>query len=172
MPRTHDHDERFFEALEQRSLFDLTSFASVGLAFETGPYDEIQTTVYSTEGTMDTANGNVSGNTFGGGNFDREYAGPLFYTNVEDLNTGRYLRHPSRGTQGEPEESNGARFLSREGFEAGWWFADFGEGEQEIEWIVERPTNAVRADFLGTWRFASISNSSDNDDFSNAFGEL
>ena len=33
MPRKHDHDERFFEALEQRSLFDLTNFASVGLAF-------------------------------------------------------------------------------------------------------------------------------------------
>src|SRR5262249_4740669 len=48
----------------------------------------------------------------------------------------------------------------------------FGFGEKEVEWIVERPTDAVRADFQGTWRFASISNDESNDDFSNAFGDV
>lgn len=169
--RPHQHDA-FFESLEQRQHFDLTNFASVGLAFETGPFDEIQTTLYGTEGVFDTWSGNTSGTTFAAGHFDRFNAGSLLFNNIQNLDDGRYLRHPNRGTQGTPDEANGARFLSRDGFEAGWWFADFGGGEQEIEWIVERPTDAVRADFEGSWRFAAIGNTAENDDFSNAFGEL
>src|SRR5262245_22903793 len=115
MSKHEQHDQRFFEALEQRSLFATTGFSSVGLAFETGPFDEIQTTVYSTEGFMNTVSGDVDGVTFGAGHFDRFEVGPLFYSNVENLDSGRYLRHPNRGTQGDPDESNGARFLTREG---------------------------------------------------------
>lgn len=169
---TRTIDEAMFEPLEQRSLLALTNFASVGLAFDTGPFDEIQTTLFATEGVIDTLTGDAVGTTYAAGHFDRFAAAELFFSRIVQLDSGRYLRHPNRGSQGSPDESNGARFLSREGFEAGWWFADFGGGEQEIEWIVETATNTVRADFQGVWRFASIGNSADNDDFSNAFGEM
>lgn len=168
-----DRPEEFsLEGLEGRRVFDAAPFASVGLAYETGSHGQIFTTLYGTVGTMDTRTGDVSGTTFAAGAFDRFATGPLLFDRIEQLDSGRYLRHPDSGTQGAPEESNGARFLSREGFEAGWWFADFGGGEQEVEFIVERPTDAVRADFQGTWRFASLSNDAANDDFSNAFGEI
>jgi hypothetical protein len=170
---TNNRDEQnFFEALEPRTLFAATAFASVGLAYEDGTHNEIHTTLYGTEGVIDTATGDVDGTTFAAGHFDRESVGPLLFGNIQNLDTGRYLRHPNNGTQGEAVESNGARFLTRDGFPAGWWFADFGGGEQEVEWIVERPTDALPEDFQGTWRFASISTDESNDDFSNAFGDL
>lgn len=172
MSKHQQHDQHFFEPLEQRSLFSVAAFASVGLAYENGTDQEILTTLYGTEGVMDTATGHADGTTFAAGHFDRQSVGPLLFDTIENLNTGRYLRHPNDGTQGEALESNGARFLTRDGFPAGWWFADFGGGEQEIEWIVERPTDALAEDFQGTWRFASISADESNDDFSNAFGEL
>jgi hypothetical protein len=165
-------DGAILEALEGRVLFAQAPFASVGLAYESGSNGQIYTTLYGTEGTVDTLSGDAQGTTFGAGNFDRFVSGPLLFDSIQQLDSGRYLRHPDRGTQGAPEESNGARFLTREGFGAGWWFADFGDGEQEVEFIVERPSDAVRADFQGTWRFASISNDAPNDDFSNAFGEI
>ena len=164
--------DAFFESLERRTLFDIAPFASVGLAFESEPDGEIGTTVYATEGMLDTVTESAEGSTFAAGNFDRFFAGPLLFDAIQPLPDGRYLRHPDRGTQGDPLESNGARFLSRDGFEAGWWWADFGGGEQEVEFIVERPTDAVRADFQGTWRFASLSHYAPNDDFSNGFGEI
>src|SRR5262249_3699797 len=173
MPRRHVYDAApAMDPLEQRALFDTTSFASVGLAYENLAFDEIGTTVFSTEGQLDTVTGNAIGNTFAAGQADRFLEGPLFFSNIEQLDTGRFLRHPDRGSQGSPVESNGARFLSRDGFSAGWWFADFGNGQEEVEWIVERPTDALRSDFQGTWRFASIAVDNSNDDFSNAYGDL
>lgn len=160
------------EGLEQRALFSNANFASVGFAFETRPFGEILTTVYSTEGRLETTTGAVTGTTYAAGTFDRFNAGSLLFSSVQQLADGRYLRHPNRGTQGTPEESNGARFLSRDGFGAGWWFADFGDGEKEVEWIVERPTNATRAEFEGTWRFSVLGSRNVNDDFYNGYGDL
>lgn len=158
------------EPLEGRALLD-SAFASVGFLFESEAFGEILTTVYASEGRLDDA-GAAAGDTFIASGQDRYRAGDLPYDAVHNLGDGRALRSPDRGILGRPEESNGARFLSGEGYPAGWWFADFGEGDKAVEYIVERPENASARDFEGTWRFSLIGAETDDDDFYNGHGRI
>ena len=172
MRRTHGSAVAMqFESLEPRTLMTSAPIASVGMAFETHA-SSIPVTVFSTEGFIDLGTGAATGSTYAAGEFDRFRTGGLLYTSVESLDSGRFLRHPARGTQGSARESNGARFLTRDGFDAGWWFADFGGGEKEVEWTIERPTDALRSDFQGTWRFSLIGVHTDYDDYYNGFGDV
>jgi hypothetical protein len=162
--------EYALEPLEPRRVMD-SEFASVGLRWEACCPWDIPATVYSTEGFI-ANDGTVDGNVFVAGFQSREPAGPLYYDAIDFIPDGRYTRWPDVGTLGDPKESNGAQFLASDGFPAGWWFADYGWGAEEVEFFVERPRDAILADFAGIWRFSLIGATVGTSDYYNGNGRM
>lgn len=158
------------QSLEPRALF-AGDFASVGMRFETFNFGNLDGDVLLSEGFIDDSL-NTFGDVFSSGSFDRRRVDTIPYDYIEQINDGRYVRNPDRGSFGVPFESNGARFLSDDGFPVGWWFGDFGGGDKETEFIVERPTNADYSDFVGEWRFTMLTKDVGDDDFDNGYGVL
>ncbi|MGE3108689.1 MAG: hypothetical protein AB7G11_06110 [Phycisphaerales bacterium] len=158
------------ELLEARALF-AGDFASVGMRFETFGLGNLDGDVLLSEGFIDDSL-NVFGDVFSSSNFDRTRVDTLPYDFIEQVGNGRYIRHPDRGSFGTTLESNGARFLDADGFPAGWWYGDFGGGDKEAEFIVERPTSATYSDFVGEWRFSMLTFDQGDEDFDNGYGVL
>ncbi len=158
------------EMLEARALF-AGDFASVGMRFETFGFGNLDGDVFISEGFIDDSL-STFGDVFSSGSLDRVRVDTLPYDFIEQSADGRYVRHPDRGSFGVPVESNGARFLDADGFPVGWWYGDFGGGDKEAEFIVERPENAEYSDFVGEWRFSMLTMDVGDEDFDNGYGLL
>jgi hypothetical protein len=173
----------FLDSLEPRNLF--AAFASVGLVSqrELG-FDPASGLVYATEGriTPDDLDDDgsrahrlhrVSGSVFQHSDSDRSFVGDLWYRSVTSLDDGRFLRDPARGYWGSPRERNGSRFLAEDDYPAGWFFSDYGDGRQEIELLLQRPSfEPDEWDFEGNYRYNLIYYDRDDRDFSTAAGRL
>ncbi len=168
-----NHDQNAgpaMEPLEVRSLMS-NDFASVGLSFDTHFFGDTTPGVFATEGVLQD-NGAAFGDTFFGAGTGRTRVGGLVFDSLDRFPDGRYRRHPNEGTLGGAFEANGAQFLTTDGFPAGWWFGDFGDGDKEAEFIVERPDQASISDFQGTWRFSLLGAHVPTDNFYSGNGRL
>lgn len=153
-----------FEALESRQLFS-TSFASVGFGFLGGTFNNSQGEAYISEGTISDS-GAASGSWSVARDGGAQLVGSLPYSSITRLADGRLLRDRSRGFNGTPREYNAARFDSSAGYNAGWWYAEYSSGTREVEFLVERPTNATLSDLAGSWTY-SLAGVAFDDDFPN-----
>lgn len=139
------------EALEQRSLMS-TSFISIGLSDD--PFSG-GLRVYSDDGQIDDRGGLTGNRRYGDslglgaavnlpwGSIGFDDKGGLF----PDLRDDRFFQ-PNR---------TGANFLYGRGFPVGW-YTGFGNTSliRQLQWGVERPTDATIADVDGTWAFNGI----------------
>lgn len=158
------------DTLEPRTL--LVAFASVGLDYDIGDSGDIAAVVFATEGDL-AASGAATGSQYRHGVTSRDFETTLQYSNVSRLADGRFVRTPSRGRFNNPEEANGAQFITGDGYSAGWWYGEFdGSTAQEVEYIVERPTNATIGGLAGGWRFSMLRVDFQTGDFSNVTGTL
>jgi len=160
----------FLESLESRTLY-AADFVSVGMRFETYGFGNVDGAVFMSEAYVDD-DFNTDGDVYTSASYDRTRVDTLPYSSIEQIADGRYRRHPDRGSFGSPFESNGARFLDDDGFPVGWWYGDFGGGDKEAEFIVQRPDSASYSDFYGTWRFTMLSQEVDGEDFDAGYGTL
>ncbi|HYE01844.1 MAG TPA: hypothetical protein VD963_01280 [Phycisphaerales bacterium] len=158
---THGGIERpTLDRLEGRVL-PSGAFASVGLAYNASDPGSIAAVVYSVEGELGNPDPDgvapVGGDMFVSDIGGRQFDGDLPYGAVRFLADGRLERLPNRGRRDDPDETNGTRFVTAEGFPAGWWLGDYGGREgQELEFIVEQPSSATLGDLGGQWRFSLV----------------
>lgn len=158
------------ETLEPRTLF--AAFASVGLDYDVQDGGDIAAVVFATEGDVN-ASGAVTGSQFRHGVSARDFEVSIPYSTMARQADGRFIRSPDRGRFDDPSESNGAQFLDDDGYGAGWWYGEFdGNTAQEIEYIVQRPTNATITQLSGAWRFSMLRVDFQTGDFSNVTGSL
>ncbi len=157
-----------FSGLEPRQL--MANFASVGIEF--APTDtNLNAAMYAVEGAF-TSGGAASGDMYFATVNGRQKVTGLPYSSITKLADGRYQRSPNRGYRGEPIESNGAQFLTADRFAAGWWFGQYSSNSNDVEFIVERATNATLSDLAGSWRFGMITANTNTGHYINGTGVL
>jgi hypothetical protein len=149
----------------------MAAFSSVGLSFNATSGGEVDAIPYLVEGDISSSNA-ATGSMYVAGLGTRQFDRTLPYTSINPLADGRYLRDPNTGRFGTPTESNGAQFLTSAGSAAGWWLGDYGNGTNDIEFSVERATDATSTDLQGTWRFSLITINANSDRFYNSNGTL
>lgn len=147
-PSTAAH-ARQFESLETRAL--MASYASVGIVAGLDNLNRPAADTFATEGFV---NGNLtSGSVYGEGSTDRRFERDLYYSSINELADGRYIRDDDRGYWGNPPEQNGARYIADRGYPVGWYFADYGSTE-EMELLLQRPNfDPDQFDYQGTYRY-------------------
>lgn len=155
------------EPLEPRKL--MAAFASVGISYNATSGGEVDGIAYVTEGDISSSNA-ATGDLYIAGLGQRSFDRALPYTSITPFADGRFGRNPDAGRFGDPDESNGAQFLSSRGFAAGWWYGNYGQGTTDIEFSVERSTTATSSDLQGTWRFSLITINANSDRYSNTSG--
>lgn len=141
------------EPLESRVLF-ATDFAGVGLIYgASGPATVgrtfLQESVLSPEFS-------ASGDVYVSGVNDRQRDANILYSSITNLTDGRFLRTPDRGLLGSLVESNGARFLSGDGYSLGWWYGEYGTSSKELELLLDHNRGAKQIDFEESYRYTSI----------------
>jgi hypothetical protein len=146
--------------LEPRLLLSSAAdFAGVGLAWQQSFSNPITYTPYMMEGTI-SATDTATGTFYRAGSGGRESSGGLRFGSLVRLSDGRYERPGADGVLFDDyDETNGAQFLERDGYPAGWWMGDYDRvNGQEMELIVERAASGVQPerDLEGTWRFTML----------------
>ncbi|MCC6677981.1 MAG: hypothetical protein IT436_12625 [Phycisphaerales bacterium] len=164
------HADFGIEPLEPR-LVMAASFAGAGLYYLVGS-DGQEVLSFATEGQLSDSLA-AAGSRYKSGSGDREFEGDLRYDSIRTLADGRFERSPAAGFFGEPEEVNGAQYLSDDGFPAGWYFGQYSVGSKELELLVQRPVNPVaRADFQGDYQFSAMWNHPAGDGVGGGSGRL
>jgi hypothetical protein len=149
----------------------MAAFASVGLDYDLVD-SGVAAVVFSSEGDIGS-DGAASGSIYRHGVSARDFESTLKYSSINRLADGRFVRNPDRGRFNNPTETNGAQFLTSNGYGAGWWYGEFDNNQaQEVEFIVERPTGATLAQLAGGWRFSMLRVDFRTGDFSNVTGGL
>lgn len=146
--------------LEPRVLLSASAdFAGVGLAWQQNFDNPTSYTPYMMEGVIsptDAANGTL----YRAGSNGRYSDGGLRFGSLVRLNDGRYERPGANGLlDNRYDETNGAQFLERDGFPAGWWMGEYDRiNGQEMELIVQRAAEGVvpDRDLDGSWRFTML----------------
>lgn len=166
MPKVHH--ERFsgsFHALEARTLF-ANAFVGVGLAVSEEVPNGYDAWSYVIEGSVDVANGDLSGGVeaFGSGNpisassLNGRKAVDLGYGRMRVLD-GTWLRPGVSGV-----ESGESSFLSDLGYPVGFSINGYASGlvAGDAVLLAQRPTSASLADLWGEWRMSVLSESGGN----------
>lgn len=148
------------QTLEPRVLLSTAAdFAGVGLAWQQSGGNAPTYTPYLLEGTVSETD-SASGTFWRAGATGRVSDGGLYFNSITRLSDGRYLRPGADGVlRDNLDETNGAQFLSRDGYPAGWWFGDYGGvAGQESEYLVQRHAEGVDPEALldGSWRFTML----------------
>ncbi|MCL4743203.1 MAG: hypothetical protein KJZ54_13490 [Phycisphaerales bacterium] len=141
------------EPLESRVLF-ATDFAGVGLIYgASGPATVGRT--FSQESVL-SPEFTASGDVFVSAANDRQRDGDILYSAISNLADGRFLRTPDAGLLGTLVESNGARFLSADGYPLGWWYGEYGASSKELELLLDNDRGATESDFEESYRYTAI----------------
>lgn len=143
------------EVLEQRRLLSVP-FASVGLGWAFGAGGAFDIDVVSTEGTL-AGDLTVGGSLYREDEADRDRRDDLWYDSVIRLEGGRLDRDPPEGFLGDPEERNGAWFVSGDGYPVGWWLSEYqGGAVEDAELLVTLDEDVALADYSGTYQYSTI----------------
>lgn len=160
---------KLLEPLESRTLL-AASFASVGFLHGADTHALPSADVWATEGSLNNALG-AAGSVFDDGPADRAYSRALWYDSITNLGDGRFLRNPGHGYLGANVERNGARFLTDDGYRAGWYFTDYGSSTQELELFVQTGS-VTESSYYGNYRYNILNYSTTNHTYSASSGRM